>query len=60
MEKKFLKKIMFTIEEGNDVISSCIICFASVRKNSDEMLRRLTFIYFEKVSEFSTPSFFTE
>ena len=51
---------MFIIEEGNFVISSCVICFADARKYSEETLRRLTFKYFEKVAEFSIPSSSTE
>ena len=41
---------MFTTEEGNLIISSCIICFANARKYSEEILRRLTFKYFNKVA----------
>ena len=51
--KKNYEKVMFTTEEGNFIISSCIICFADARKYSEEILRRLTFKYFEKVAEFS-------
>ena len=40
-KKEFLKKIMFSNEKGNVIISSCIICFASARKYSEEMLWRL-------------------
>ena len=42
---------MFSTEEGNLIISSCVICFANARKNSEEILRRSTFKYFEKVAE---------
>ena len=38
MEKKNYKKIMFTSEEGNLIISSCIICFANGKKYFDEIL----------------------
>ena len=51
---------MFTTEEGNLVLSSCIICFANAKKYSEERLGRLTFKYFENVAEFSIPSSFTE
>ena len=44
---------MFITEESNLIISSCIISFANARKYSEEILRRLTFKYFEKVAEFS-------
>ena len=51
---------MFSTEEDNFIISSCIISSANVRKYSEEILQRLTFKYFEKVAEFSIPSSFTE
>ena len=51
---------MFTTEEGNLILSSCIICFANAKKYSEEILRRLTFKYFENVAEFSIRSSFTE
>ena len=51
---------MFTTKERNLIISSCIVCFANARKYSKELLRRLTFKYFEKVAEFSIPSSSTE
>ena len=50
---------MFTTKEGNLVISSCIISFANARKYSKEILRRLTFKYFQKVAEFAIPSSLT-
>ena len=45
---------MFSTEEGNLIISSCIICFANARSYSEEILRRLTFKYFEKVVFYTT------
>ena len=51
---------MFTAEEGNLIISFCVICLANARKYSEEILRRLSFKNFEKVAEFSVPSSFTE
>ena len=51
-EKRIYKKIMFTTEEGNLIIRSRIICFANAMKYSEEILRRLTFKYFEKVAVF--------
>ena len=51
---------MFTTEEGNVVISSCIICFVNARKYSEEILWGLTFKYFEKVAEFFITSSFSE
>ena len=51
---------MFTSEEGNLIISSCIICFAEARKYSEEIVRRLPFKYFAKLAEFSIPSSFME
>ena len=51
---------MLTTEMGNVINSSCIICFANARKYSEEILLRLTFKYFQKVTEFSMESFFTE
>ena len=59
-KKRIYRKIIFTTEEGNLINSSCIICFANARKYFEEILRRLTFKYFEKVAEFSIPSSFTE
>ena len=59
-KKRIYKKIMFTTEEGNLIISSSVICLANARKYSEETLRRLTFKYFEKVSELSITSSFTE
>ena len=59
-KKEFIKKSMFTTEEGNLIVSSCIICFANARKHFEEILRRLTFKYFEKVEEFSRTLSFTE
>ena len=53
-------KNMFTTEEGNLIICSCIICFANARKYSEEIRRRLTFKYVKKAAEFSIPSSFTE
>ena len=47
-------------KRGDLIISSCITCFANGRKYSEEILRRLTFKYFEGVAEFSLPSSFTE
>ena len=47
---------MFSTKEGNH-ISSCIICFANARKCSEEIFQILTFKYFEKVAEFSIPSY---
>ena len=52
-EKTISRKNMFTTEEGDVIISPCIICFANARKNSGEILRRFTFKYFEKVVEIS-------
>ena len=49
---------MFTAEEGNVIISSCITCFANARKYPEKILQRLTIIYLEKVAEFSIPSSF--
>ena len=51
---------MFTFEEKNVIISSCIACFANTREYSEEILRRLTFKHFENVAEASIPSCFTE
>ena len=51
---------MFTSDEGNLIISSCITCFANARKYSEEILQGLTFKHVEKVAEFSIPSSFTE
>ena len=48
-EKKISKNAMFTTEEGNAIIISCIICFDNARKYSEEIRWRLTFKYFEKV-----------
>ena len=61
-KNKFLKKIMFTTEEGNVIVCYIlnVICSGNARKYSEEILRRLTFVYFEKVAEFSIPSSFTE
>ena len=60
-KKEFIKKNMFTTKEGNHlIISSCIICFANARKCSKEIPLRLTFKYFEKVAQFSIPSYFKE
>ena len=59
-KKTISKKIMFTTEEGNVVISSCIICFVNARKYSEEIFWGLTFKYFEKVAEFFITSSFTE
>ena len=42
------------------MISFSIICFANARWHSEEVLRKLTFNYFEKVAEFSIPLSFTE
>ena len=50
---------MFTIEEGNVNISSCIIYFANAREDSKKILRRLTLKYFEKVAKFSIRLSFT-
>ena len=57
MEKKY-KKIMVTTKKRNPVISSCIICFTNAREYSEEMLRRLTIKYLEKVAKFSMPTHF--
>ena len=38
-KKRISNKIMFTTEEGNVIISSCIICFANARKHSDRYPR---------------------
>ena len=59
-KKRISKKVMSSTEVGNVIISSRVICFANARKYSEEILRRLTFKYFEKVAEFSLPSSFTE
>ena len=59
MEKKNLKN-MFTTKERNLIISSCIKYFTNALKYFEEILRRLTFKYFEKVAGFSIPSSFTE
>ena len=58
--KKLLKQIMFSTEEGNVIISSCIICFANARKYFENIFGRMTIKYFEKVVEFSLPSSFTK
>ena len=42
-KKEFIKKFMFTTEEENLIVSSCIICFANARKYFEDILRRLTF-----------------
>ena len=49
---------MFTTEEWNLIISSCMICFANARKYFEEILWRLTFKYFEKVAIFCTIVFY--
>ena len=41
---------MFSTEQGNAIISPCIICFANAKNYSEEILRTLTFKYFEKVA----------
>ena len=45
-------KNMFSTEQGNAIISPCIICFANAKNYSEEILRRLIFKYFEKVALF--------
>ena len=58
-KKNFRKKKMFTTEEGNAIISFCIIiCLANARKYFEKKLRKLIFKSFEKVSIPFTPSFF--
>ena len=59
-KKRIYKKIMFTTKEGNLTISSYITCFANARKYSEEIFRKLPLKYFEKVADFSIPSFFSE
>ena len=39
-KKEFIKKVTFTTEEWNAIISSCIICSANSRKYFEEVLRR--------------------
>ena len=46
--KKLLKQIMFSTEEGNVIISSCIICFANARKYFENIFGRMTIKYFKK------------
>ena len=53
-KREFLKKFCLQLK------SSFIICFASARKYSEEILRRLTFKYFEKIAKFCIPSSFKE
>ena len=60
VDGEFMKKTMFTTEEGNLIISSCILCFANAWKYFEEIVWRLTFKYFEKVAEFSIPLCYTE
>ena len=59
-KKRIYERIMFATEEGNLFISSYVTSFANVRKYSEEILRRLTFKYLEKVAESSIPSSFRE
>ena len=59
-KKRIYKNVMFTTEEGNLIISSCIICFANAGKYSEDILWILTSEHFEKVAEFSIPSSFTK
>ena len=47
-KKRISKKIMFSLEVGNVIISSCIMFFTNARKYFEKILRRLTFKYFEK------------
>ena len=58
-KKRIYKKNMFTTEEGN--LTCCIVCFVNARKYSEEIRRqRMIFKNFEKVTELSIPSSFTE
>ena len=57
-KKRIYKKILFTTKEGNLIISSCIIWFANARMYSEEIFRRLTLKYFEKVAEVPTIVFY--
>ena len=60
VKKRISKKIMFSLEVGNVIISSCIMFFANARKYFEKILRRLTFKHFEKVVRFFIPSSFTK